>query len=200
LSNKIPLKDKQITGEVCIHHLWFSDEDYNRLGNRIKWNPSIKSSKDRTALRAAVADDTLDIVATDHAPHLLSEKEGCCLTAASGGPLIQHSLLVMLELANLGFWNVETVVNKMSHYPADLFHVDRRGYIRKDYYADLVLVDPSDTTHVTTDSLFSKCGWSPFEGITFKHKIRLTFVNGKQVYDGKSITPKVYAREIKFKL
>ena len=132
----------KITGELCVHHLWFHDGDYEQFGNRIKWNPSIKTLADRTALREAVNNNTIDIVATDHAPHLLSEKEGSCLKAASGGPLIQHSLIVMLELAMEGRFTYEKVVEKMAHMPSELFRVDRRGYIRPGYYADLVLVDP----------------------------------------------------------
>ena len=142
LSNEIPLSEKKITGEVCVHHLWFHDGDYAKFGNRIKWNPSIKTLEDRVALRNAVNDNTIDIVATDHAPHLLSEKEGSCLKAASGGPLVQHSLVAMLEMVVEGCFTYEKVVEKMAHMPADLFHIDRRGYIRPGYYADLVLVDP----------------------------------------------------------
>ena len=134
LSNEIPLSEKKITGEVCVHHLWFHDGDYAKFGNRIKWNPSIKTLEDRIALRNAVNDNTIDIVATDHAPHLLSEKEGSCLKAASGGPLIQHSLVAMLEMVAEGCFTYEKVVEKMAHMPADLFHIDRRGYIRPGYY------------------------------------------------------------------
>ena len=142
LSNEIPLSEKKITGEVCVHHLWFHDGDYAKFGNRIKWNPSIKTLEDRVALRNAVNDNTIDIVATDHAPHLLSEKEGSCLKAASGGPLVQHSLVAMLEMVVEVASRMKKVVEKMAHMPADLFHIDRRGYIRPGYYADLVLVDP----------------------------------------------------------
>jgi dihydroorotase len=198
LTNKIPLSEKKITGEVCVHHLWFHDGDYARLGNRIKWNPSVKTLNDREALRRAVNDNTIDIVATDHAPHLLSEKEGSCLKAASGGPLVQHSLLAMLELANQGCFTYEKVVDKMAHMPADLFHIDRRGYIRPGYYADLVLVDPSKNTTVTPESLFYKCGWSPFEGYTFKHSISRTFVNGVVVFDGKNVDDSTHGMEVRY--
>ena len=143
LLSSAPLKEKKITGEVCVHHLWFYDGDYALFGNRIKWNPAIKTENDRLALRNAINDNIIDIVATDHAPHLLSEKEGNCLTAASGGPLVQHSLTVMLELAWEGKFTYEKVVEKMCHNPADLFRIDRRGYVRPGYYADLVLVDPA---------------------------------------------------------
>ena len=153
LSNEIPLSEKKITGEVCVHHLWFHDGDYAKFGNRIKWNPSIKTLEDRIALRNAVNDNTIDIVATDHAPHLLSEKEGSCLKAASGGPLIQHSLVAMLEMVAEGCFTYEKVVEKMAHMPADLFHIDRRGYIRPGYYADLVLVDPEKNWTVAPENI-----------------------------------------------
>lgn len=198
LSNALPLADKKITAEVCVHHLWFHDGDYARYGNRIKWNPAVKTIKDRDALRDAVNKNIVDIVATDHAPHLLSEKEGGCLKAASGGPLVQHSLLAMLELASAGCFTYEKVVEKMAHMPADLFHIDRRGYIRPGYYADLVLVDPRQETHVTTESLLYKCGWSPFEGYTFRHAIAQTFVNGKCVYDGGEIDDSTKGMEVRY--
>ena len=155
LDNKLPLKDKKITGEVCVHHLWFHDGDYALFGNRIKWNPSIKTLADRTALREAVNNDKIDIIATDHAPHLLSEKEGSCLKAASGGPLVQHSLIVMLELAMEGRFTYEKVVDKMAHKPAELFHIDRRGYICPGYYADLVLIDPNKTWTVSKENILT---------------------------------------------
>ena len=198
LSNETPLSEKKITGEVCVHHLWFHDEDYAHYGNRIKWNPSVKTLKDREALREAVNTNVIDIVATDHAPHLLSEKEGSCLKAASGGPLVQHSLLAMLELASAGCFTKEKVVEKMSHIPADLFHIDRRGYIRPGYYADMVLIDPSKETQVTKESLLYKCGWSPFEGYTFKHAIIQTYVNGTLVYDGKNVDDSSIGMEIRY--
>jgi len=198
LSNKLPLGDKRITGEVCVHHLWFHDGDYAAFGNRIKWNPSVKTMADRDALCGAVADDTIDIVATDHAPHLLSEKEGSCLKAASGGPLVQHSLLVMLELASQGVFTLEHVVGKMSHSPAALFRIDRRGYIRPGYYADLVLVDPRQKTTVTKDNLLYKCGWSPFEGYTFSHAVTHTFVNGVLVYNEGRIEGTSRGMEVKY--
>lgn len=198
LSNALPLKDKKITGEVCVHHLWFHDGDYARYGNRIKWNPSVKTLHDREALREAVNNNIIDIVATDHAPHLLSEKEGNCLKAASGGPLVQHSLLAMLELASAGCFTHEKVVDKMSHMPAELFHIDRRGYIRPGYYADMVLVDPKEETHVTAASLLYKCGWSPFEGYTFKHSIAQTYVNGKCVYNKGQIEEGISGMEVRY--
>lgn len=177
-----PMLEKQITAEVCAHHLWFTDQDYPKLGNKIKWNPSIKTMADREALRLAIRSGKLDIVATDHAPHLWAEKEGNCLKAASGGPLIQHSLLVMLQLADQGVVTKEEVVALMAHKPADLFAVDKRGYIRPGYFADIVLVDPTRPYTVCKENLLSKCGWSPFEGFTFDHSVHTTMVNGQIVY------------------
>lgn len=198
LGNTLPLKDKKITGEVCVHHLWFHDGDYALFGNRIKWNPSIKTINDRAALREAVTNNTIDIIATDHAPHLLSEKEGSCLKAASGGPLIQHSLIVMLELASEGRFSYEKVVEKMAHMPADLFRIARRGYIRPGYYADLVLVDPDARWTVSPDNVLYKCGWSPFEGYTFSHKVWKTFVNGHEVYGNDRVDDASKGMELKF--
>lgn len=198
LSNSLPLKDKKITGEVCVHHLWFQDGDYERFGNRIKWNPAIKTMDDRTALRDAVNTNKLDIVATDHAPHLPAEKEGSCLKAASGGPLVQHSLVAMLEMVSQGHFTYEKVVDKMAHKPAELFNIDRRGYIRPGYYADLVLVDPKDSWVVTKENLLYKCGWSPFEGYTFGHKVWKTFVNGQEIYSEGKIRDNAHGMEVKY--
>ncbi|MDR2969728.1 MAG: dihydroorotase [Tannerellaceae bacterium] len=198
LSASLPLKEKKITGEVCVHHLWFAEEDYARFGNRIKWNPAIKTPNDRTALRNAVNSDKLDIIATDHAPHLPVEKEGSCLKAASGGPLVQHSLVAMLEMVSQGHFTYEKVIDKMAHSPAELFRIDRRGYIRRGYYADLVLIDPQSQWTVDKDNLLYKCGWSPFEGFTFGHKIRKTFVNGQEAYSEDKINPAVRGMEVKY--
>lgn len=178
----LPLKEKLITSEVCVHHLWFTDQDYARLGTRIKWNPAIKTEADRQALRQGLIDGALDIVATDHAPHLWQEKEGGALKAASGGPLVQYSLLVMLQLAEQGLWSRELVVDKMCHRPSDLFSVQERGYIRPGYYADLVLINPRENTEVNKESIVSRCGWSPFEGYSFDHSIESTYVNGQRAY------------------
>lgn len=177
------LKNKRITAEVCVHHLWFSDADYAKLGNRIKWNPAIKTESDRLALIDAVNKNLIDVIATDHAPHLLSEKEGSCLTAASGGPLVQHSLVAMLQLVRNGTFSLEKIVEKMCHAPAELFRIEKRGFIRPGYYADLVLVDPNRSWIVNTDNILYKCGWSPFEGVTFDASVLQTWVNGKLVYD-----------------
>ncbi len=198
LNGAIPLREKKITGEVCVHHLWFSDDDYVRYGNRIKWNPSIKTKNDCAALRRAVGDDIIDVVATDHAPHLPEEKEGSCLKAASGGPLVQHSLVCMLEMASEGCFTYEKVVEKMAHAPAELYHIDRRGYIRPGYYADLVIVDPEQTWTVAPDNILYKCGWSPFEGVTFHHKVTQTFVGGQLVYDNGIIDDSVRGAELRY--
>lgn len=181
--NTIPLKDKKITGEVCVHHLWFSDADYEKYGNRIKWNPAIKTGQDREALINAVNNNLLDVVATDHAPHTWEEKNKECYQAYSGGPMVQHSLVAMLEMAKEGKFTLEKVVEKMCHAPAELFRVKNRGFIRKGYFADLVLVDPNASFTVNKDNILYKCGWSPLEGTTFGHKIVKTFINGSLVYD-----------------
>ena len=180
--NDLPLTEKKITAEVCVHHLIFSDADYDRLGNRIKWNPAVKTLRDREALRAAVRSGLVDIVATDHAPHLLSEKEGNCLTAASGGPLTQYALISMLDMAREGVFTKELVVEKTAHRPAELFAIEKRGYLREGYYADLVLIDPEGKTPVKTKSIISLCGWSPFEGHTFGHRVEATYINGDCAY------------------
>lgn len=182
-TNSLSLKDKRITSEVCVHHLWFSDSDYAVYGNRIKWNPAIKTEKDRQALISSLISDKIDVIATDHAPHLFREKEGSCLKAASGGPLVQHSLVAMLEMVRKGVFSYSMVVRKMCHAPADLYRVCKRGYIRQGYYADLVLVDPAQKWTVSEDNILYFCGWSPFEGTTFSHKILSTWVNGHKVYD-----------------
>ena len=197
LSNN-PLEEKMITGEACPHHLWFSNEDYERLGAKIKWNPSIKTVDDRDALRNALRSGKLDSVATDHAPHLLSEKEGDCLNAMSGGPLVQHSLQLMFELVRQGLFSKELVVEKMSHAPAKLFKIKERGFIREGYYADLVLIDPLKQQTITKDNIFYKCGWSPFEGERVSSSVSKTFVNGSIVYDDGAICEKLYGRAIEF--
>lgn len=197
LSNS-PLEDKKITGEVCVHHLWFTDKDYERLGTKIKWNPAVKSVEDRNAIREALITGKLDVVATDHAPHLLSEKEGGCLQAASGGPLVQHSLQVMLELAHEGLFTKEFIVEKMCHAPAKLFGVKGRGFIRKGYYADLVLIDPYETYTVTDKNILYKCGWSPFEGETFHNSINKTFINGQIAFEDGVVSEKLFGKALEF--
>lgn len=183
LFNNAPLEEKRITAEVCVHHLWFTDHDYERLGSLIKWNPAVKGIEEREALREALMSGKLDVVATDHAPHLLHEKEGGALQAASGGPLVQHSLQVMMELAERGLYSKAFVVEKMCHAPARLFRVKERGFIREGYYADLVLIDPARPYRVTTENIRYKCGWSPFEGETFSCSVRKTYVNGCPAFD-----------------
>ena len=180
--NSVPLEEKRITAEVCIHHLWFNDKDYDTKGNFIKWNPAVKSETDRQALFNAVLDDTIDIVATDHAPHTLEEKKQPFFKAPSGGPMIQHSLQAMLEFAHQNKISLEKVVEKMCHHPAILFNVKKRGFIREGYFADLVLIDPNTTQTVSKENILYKCGWSPMEGQTFHSKIVSTFVNGHRVY------------------
>lgn len=179
-----PLEEKRITAEVCIHHLWFSDEDYAEKGNLIKWNPAVKSRTDRDALRKALIEGKIDIVATDHAPHTMAEKQGSCLKAASGGPMVQHALVAMLELCKQGVFTEELLVEKMAHAPAKLFGIKDRGFIREGYYADLVLVNPNQSWTVGKENILYKCGWSPLEGATFSHRVEKTFVNGRLVYDG----------------
>jgi len=181
-SNQIPLKEKRITAEACIHHLWFSDEDYDRLGNFIKWNPAVKTAADRDAIMRAVNNNVIDVIATDHAPHTLEEKSQAYLNAPSGGPLVQYALLAMFEKVKEGKITLEKVVEKMCHAPAELFQIKDRGYIREGYHADLVLVNPLKTTLVSKDSILSLCSWSPFEGTVFSNEIDSTFVNGNLVY------------------
>ncbi|HAM11330.1 MAG: dihydroorotase [Bacteroidetes bacterium GWF2_41_9] len=182
-SNEIPLSRKRITAEVCIHHLWFDDSDYERLGNLIKWNPAIKTKYDREALRDAVRNDHIDIIATDHAPHTLEEKSQSYFKAPSGGPLIQHSLVIMLELWHKKTFSLEKIVEKMCHNPAILFNIRQRGFIREGYIADLVLVDPEKQWTISKENILYKCGWSPFEGQTFRSQVVKTIVNGTIVYD-----------------
>ncbi len=182
-SNKIPLKQKRITSEACIHHLWFNDEDYKVKGNFIKWNPSIKTEYDRAQIFEAVLDGRIDVIATDHAPHTMEEKSQSYLKAPSGGPLVQHSILAMLEFYKQKKISLEMIVNKMSHNVADIFNIEKRGYIREGYFADLVLVNLNKPQTVTKESLLYKCGWSPFEGHTFASSISKTFVSGHLVYD-----------------
>jgi dihydroorotase len=181
-TNQIPLKDKRITAEACIHHLWFSDEDYDRLGNFIKWNPAVKKASDRDAIMKAVNENVIDVIATDHAPHTFDEKSQIYSKAPSGGPLVQYALLAMLEKVKEGKITIEKVVEKMCHAPAELFQVSKRGFVREGYFADLVLVNPSNTITVSKELILSKCNWSPFEGYTFSNSIDSTFVNGELVY------------------
>jgi dihydroorotase len=181
-----PIEGKKITAEACIHHLWFCDEDYVSKGAFIKWNPAVKKGSDRAAIRKAVYDDRIDVIATDHAPHTLEEKQQLYAKCPSGGPLIQHSLVAMMDLVHQGVFTLEKAVEKLSHAPARLFNIDRRGFIREGYHADLVLVDPQSAWTVAKENLLYKCGWSPFEGHCFTSRVLNTWVNGTMVYaDGR---------------
>ena len=182
-SNKIPVADKQITAEVCVHHLWFTNADYETKGNLIKWNPAIKTEADRDALWEALNDDRIDVIATDHAPHTLDEKKLPYLQAPSGGPLVQHAVVAMFEAFHQGKITVEKIVEKMAHNPAKIFKINKRGFIREGYFADLVLVNAGLPWSVKKENILSKCGWSPFQGYTFKSRITHTFVNGQLVYN-----------------
>lgn len=179
----LSVEEKRITAEVCVHHLWFTDADYATRGTFIKWNPAIKTSADRDALWKALNDDRLDVVATDHAPHTLEEKQNPYISCPSGAPMVQHSLSAMLEMSALGHITLEKVVEKMCHAPARLFRIDRRGFIREGYYADLVLVDLEAPWTVNRENILYKCGWSPLEGTMFSHKVTHTWVNGYLVWD-----------------
>ncbi|GAA3753582.1 dihydroorotase [Flavobacterium ginsengisoli] len=182
-TNKIPLEDKKITAEVCVHHLWFTDEDYKTKGNFIKWNPAVKTAEDRAELWKALNDGRIDVIATDHAPHTKEEKMQSYLNAPSGGPLVQHSVVAMFEAHHQGKITVEKIVEKMCHNPAKIFKIEKRGFIREGYHADLVIVNPSLPWSVKPENILYKCGWSPFEGYTFKSRITHTFVNGELVYN-----------------
>jgi len=178
----IPLEKKKITAEACVHHLWFDDADYKRLGMFLKWNPAVKTKKDQEAILKAVLEDRIDVIATDHAPHTLEEKKNTYFKAPSGGPLVQHSLTAMLEFYHLGKISLEKIVQKMCHNPAILFEIDKRGYLREGYFADMVLVDMNSPWTVHKENVLAKCGWSPFEGTTFRSAVTHTFVSGHLAY------------------
>lgn len=192
------LRNKKITAEVCVHHLWFTDKNYAEKGAFIKCNPAVKSEKDRNALRQALVDGRIDVIATDHAPHTIDEKLRPYSKSASGMPLVQHSLLVMLELYKQGVVSLSLIVKKMCHNPAELFGIYRRGYIRKNYFADLVVIDLQQDTKVNKDTILYKCGWSPLEGTTFSSKIEKTFLNGACVYSNGVIADIRNAQQITF--
>lgn len=181
-TNKIPLEEKKITAEACVHHLWFSDEDYKTKGNFIKWNPAVKTADDRKALWNALLDDRIDVIATDHAPHTLEEKQQSYLKAPSGGPLVQHAVVAMFEAFHQGKISIEKIVEKMAHNPAKIFRIEKRGFIKPGYYADLAIVNTGLPWNVKKENILYKCGWSPFEGYSFKSRITHTFVNGELVY------------------
>jgi dihydroorotase len=186
-SNELALKDKRITAEACIHHLWFSQEDYDKYGTNIKWNPAVKSQKDRDAVLQGVLDDNIDIIATDHAPHTIEEKNNTYFNAPSGGPLVQHALVAMLELVKNGKITLTKAIEKLCHAPADCFRLCNRGFIKKGYQADIVLVDLNSEWTVSKENILYKCGWSPFEKTTFSSKVKTTFVNGLKVFDDDKI-------------
>lgn len=196
--NSIPLEQKRITSEACIHHMWFSDSDYKTKGNYIKWNPAVKSANDRDEIFKAVLDGRIDVIATDHAPHTIEEKEKDYLSAPSGGPLVQHSVLAMMEFVKQGKITLEKVVQKMSHNVAILFDIEKRGFIREGYFADLVLVDLEAKTVVDKNSLLYHCKWSPFEGLTFNSKITDTFVSGHHVYSNGQFDESTKGKRLKF--
>jgi dihydroorotase len=198
LDEGIPLKDKKITAEVCVHHLLFDESDYHTHGNLIKWNPAVKSAQDREALIAAIRSGRIDVIATDHAPHTLIEKKQTYLKAPSGGPLVQHSLVAMLELAATGILPLETVVERMCHAPAVLFGVEGRGFIREGAFADLVVVDPAAPWTVGQDNILYKCGWSPFAGRTFRSRVTHTLVNGRLVYENGRFDESVKGQRLTF--
>lgn len=196
--NDIPLQEKKITTEVSVHHLWFSDKDYERLGMLIKWNPAIKTEQDQQGLLKAVLDDRIDIITTDHAPHTLEEKQKPYFQSMSGAPMVQHSLNCMLEFYKNGYMSLEKIVEKMCHNPAILYHITNRGFIREGYFADLTLVDLNSQWTVTKDNLLYKCGWSPLEGTTFQTRINQTFVNGNLVYDNGLFHENKFGMSIEF--
>tara|TARA_B110000914_G_scaffold20761_1_gene15605 strand:- start:161 stop:1492 length:1332 start_codon:yes stop_codon:yes gene_type:complete len=197
-NNSIPLKDKRITAEVCIHHLWFDESKYEDKGTLIKWNPAVKKESDRKALFQALLDDKLDVIATDHAPHTLEEKDSTYFNAASGGPLVQHALPAMLEFYKNGDISLERVVEKMCHNPAICFQIEKRGFVKEGYFADLVLVDLEKPWEVTKENILYKCAWSPFEGEIFNSTITHTFVNGHIAYEYGSFDESKKGKRLKF--
>jgi dihydroorotase len=196
--NSLPLSDKKITAEACIHHLWFNDADYERLGTRIKWNPAIKTAADQDAILNGLLEDRIDVIATDHAPHTLEEKQQTYFKAPSGGPLIQHSLVAMLEFYHNGKVSLDWIAKKMAHNPAILFRVEKRGFIREGYYADLVLVDLNSPWMVASENILAKCGWSPFEGKTFRSKVTHTIVSGHLAYKNGEVDEATKGKRLSF--
>ena len=193
-----PLEGKRITAEACVHHLWFTDAAYATLGAFVKWNPAIKSQADRDAIRVAVNEGRIDVIATDHAPHTREEKAHPYASCPSGGPLVQHAVVAMLELAHQGVFTVEQVVEKMCHAPARMFDIPDRGYIREGFKADLVLVDPDAPWTVERSNLLYKCGWSPFEGQSFRSRVARTWVNGRSVYNNGVVDATVRGERLRF--
>ncbi len=198
--NTTPLKDKRITAEACIHHLWFDDSAYHTKGSLIKWNPAVKTKHDREALLEAVKDNTIDVIATDHAPHTLDEKKQSYFKSPSGGPLVQHSIVAMLELYHQRKIKLEQIVEKMAHNPAILFRIQKRGFIREGYFADLVLVDLNDPWVVGEDNILSKCKWSPFSGQVFQSKVTQTIVSGHLVYNEGEFDESIKGKRLNFEI
>ena len=198
LFSKIPLEEKQITSEVCTHHLWFSDKDYKNKGSKIKWNPAIKTAEDRTKLWEALNEDLIDVYATDHSPHTIDEKNLPYTESPSGGPLVQHGLLAMLDCVNKGKITLEKFVEKASHNPAKIFKIKKRGFLKKNFYADMVLIDLEGKTNVTKNNIMYKCGWSPFEGYIFNSSVIKTWVNGKLLYDKGKIIESGSAKRLEY--
>ena len=194
--NDIPIQEKNITTEVSVHHLWFSDTDYNRLGTLIKWNPAIKTERDRKGLLKALLDDRIDLVTTDHAPHTLDEKTKPYFQAMSGAPIVQHSLNIMLEFYKQGHISLEKIAEKMCHNPATLYRIEKRGFIREGYFADLTIVDLNSCWTVSKENILSKCGWSPLEGTTFHTNVTHTFVNGNLIYDNGKFNESIKGRAL----
>lgn len=198
--NDIPLKDKKITAEVCVHHLTFTNEDYDTKGGLIKWNPAVKTQNDKDALWEALLDDRIDVIATDHAPHTWEEKQNVYTKCPSGAPLVQHSLVVMLENYKNGKISLERIVEKMAHNPAILFRIEKRGFIKEDYKADLVLVDLNEKWTVEKENILYKCGWSPLEGMNFNSKVTHTFVNGNLVYENGKVNEQKFGERLLFEV
>jgi dihydroorotase len=196
--NSIPLEKKRITSEACIHHLWFSDADYAKKGNWIKWNPAIKTAADRDEIFKAVFDDRIDVIATDHAPHTIEEKSQPYSKAPSGGPLVQHALIAMIEFYKQGKITLEKIIEKMAHNPAICFQIEKRGFIREGYWADLVLVDLNKNLTVSKSNLLYKCGWSPFEGQTFGSVVVSTIVSGNLVYENGKLIDGIFGKRMVF--
>ena len=196
--NKIDIKNKKITAEVCAHHLWFTDDDYKKLGSKIKWNPAIKSQTDKDELWKALKEDKIDIIASDHAPHTEEEKNNKYLNCPSGGPMVQHTILSILQNCENYGVKIEKIVEKIAHNPAIIFQINKRGFLREGYYADIVLIDTNTPTFVTKDSLFYKCGWSPFEGQKFDNSIYKTILNGRVVYSDGKVKPLPIGKKLTF--
>jgi len=197
-TNKIPVEKKQITAEVCVHHLWFDESDYKEKGTYIKWNPAVKSEKDKEGLWKALLDDRIDVIATDHAPHTKEEKNNVYTKAPSGGPLVQHAIPALFTAHRHGKISVEKIVEKMCHNPAKIFKIEKRGFVKKGYFADIVLVDIASPWTVNKDNILYKCGWSPFEGTTFYSKVTHTFVNGNLIYNNGKFKDNIKGQRLVF--